>query len=66
MKYDFTMIMDREGKDSIAVDHIPIPNAEMKEGFSKIPMWVADMNFATVPTIQEAVMERMAHPAYGL
>ena len=32
MKYDFTMIMDREGKDSIAVDHIPIPNAEMKEG----------------------------------
>lgn len=65
MKYDFTTIMDRAGKDAIAVDFIPIPGVEVKEGFSKIPMWVADMNFATVPTIQEAVVERMAHPAYG-
>ncbi len=65
MKYDFTTIMDRAGKDSLAVDFIPIPGVEVKEGFSKIPMWVADMNFATVPTIQEAVVERMAHPAYG-
>lgn len=65
MKYDFTTIMDRAGRDAIAVDVIPIPGAEIKEGFSKIPMWVADMNFATVPTIQEAVVERMAHPAYG-
>ena len=65
MKYDFITIMDRAGKDSIAVDHIPIPDAEIKEGFSKIPMWVADMNFATVPTIQEVVIERMKHPAYG-
>ena len=65
MKYDFTTIMDRAGKDAIAVDFIPIPGVEVKEGFSKIPMWVADMNFATVPTIQEAVIERMKHPAYG-
>ncbi len=65
MKYDFTTIMNREGKDAIAVDVIPIPGAEIKEGFSKIPMWIADMNFATVPTIQEAVTRRMNHPAYG-
>lgn len=65
MKYDFTTIMDRAGKDAIAVDIIPIPGVEVKEGFSKIPMWVADMNFATAPTIQEAVIERMKHPAYG-
>ena len=65
MKYDFTTIMNREGKDAIAVDVVPIPGAEIKDGFSKIPMWIADMNFATVPTIQEAVVERMAHPAYG-
>lgn len=65
MKYDFTTIMDREGKDAIAIDIIPIPDAEIKEGFSKIPMWVADMNFPTVPTIQEAVIRRMNHPAYG-
>ena len=65
MKYDFTTIMDRAGKDAIAVDIVPIPGVEVKEGFSKIPMWVADMNFATAPTIQEAVIERMKHPAYG-
>ena len=63
MKYDFTTIMNREGKDAIAIDVIPIPDAEVKEGFSKIPMWVADMNFPTVPTIQEAVIRRMNHPS---
>ncbi|MDY2713148.1 MAG: aminotransferase class I/II-fold pyridoxal phosphate-dependent enzyme [Candidatus Faecivivens sp.] len=65
MKYDFTTIMDRAGKDSIAVDSIPIPGAEISEGYSRIPMWVADMNFATVPTIQEAIIERVKHPAFG-
>ncbi len=65
MKYDFTTIMDRAGKDSIAVDNIPIPGAEIQEGYTKIPMWVADMNFATVPTIQDAIIERVKHPAFG-
>jgi len=65
MKYDFTTIMDRRGKDSIAVDSIPVPNAEVQEGFTRIPMWVADMNFPTAPTIQEAVINRMQHPAFG-
>lgn len=65
MKYDFTTIMDRKGKDAIAVDVIPVEGATVQEGFSRIPMWVADMNFATVPTIQEAVIERTKHPAFG-
>ena len=65
MKYDFTSILDRTGKDAIAVEHIPIPGAQVKEGFDRIPMWVADMNFPTVPTIVEAMMERVQHPAYG-
>ena len=65
MKYDFTSIMDRSGKDSIAVDQIPIPGAQVKEGFDRIPMWVADMNFPTAPTVVEAMMERVQHPAYG-
>ena len=34
MKYDFTSLMNRSGHDSIAVDQIPIPGAEVKEGFS--------------------------------
>lgn len=65
MKYDFTSILDRNGKDAIAVEHIPIPGAQVKEGFDRIPMWVADMNFPTVPTVVEAMMERVQHPAYG-
>ncbi len=65
MKYDFTSIIDRHGKDSVAVDVIPFENAQVEEGFSKIPMWVADMNYATVPTIVEAVTERTKHPAFG-
>ena len=65
MKYDFTSILDRNGKDAIAVAHIPIPGAQVKEGFDRIPMWVADMNFPTVPTVVETMMERVQHPAYG-
>ena len=71
MKYDFTTIMDRLGKDAVAVDlphsggDVFFSGARVKDGFSVIPMWVADMNFPTVPAIPQAVMERAAHPAYG-
>ena len=65
MKYDFTSIIDRTGKDSLAVEMIPIPGAEIKEGFSRLPMWVADMNFATAPIIQERIIERTKHPTFG-
>lgn len=68
MKYDFTTIMDRRGMDAMAVDEpgkrAGIPGAP-KDGFSLIPMWVADMNFATVPTIPQAIIERTSHPAFG-
>lgn len=65
MKYDFTTIMDRVGKDSVAVDVIPFQGAEVKEGFSKIPMWVADMNYAAAPSVVKAVAKRLEHPAFG-
>ena len=67
MKYDFTSLLDRHGKDALAVDglgHGFAPSAP-KEGFDAIPMWVADMNFATVPTVQQEVIARMQHPAFG-
>ncbi|XCP83947.1 aminotransferase class I/II-fold pyridoxal phosphate-dependent enzyme [Roseburia hominis] len=67
MKYDFTTIMDRRGKDAIAVDVVGKgPGfAVPEDGFDFIPMWIADMNFATVPTVQAAISERLAHPAFG-
>ena len=67
MKYDFTSILDRRGRDAIAVDGLGTgfaPSAP-QEGFDVIPMWVADMNFPTVPTIQTAIIERARHPAFG-
>lgn len=68
MKYDFTTIIDRHGKDAIAIDGVGRkPGRPMlpDEGFDVIPMWVADMNFPTVPTIQEAIIKRATHPAFG-
>ena len=66
MTYDFTSIMDRHGKDAIAVDGLgtdlgfaPDPP---RDGFDVIPMWVADMNFPTVPTVPQAIIERAQHP----
>lgn len=67
MKYDFSSIIDRHGMDAIAVDAIGTgwaPDAP-KPGFDAIPMWVADMNFPTVPTIPQAIIERASHPMYG-
>ena len=65
MKFDFESIIDRHGKDAIAVDKIPIPDATVKEGFTSIPMWVADMNYATAPSIPAAMHARVDHPLYG-
>ena len=72
MTFDFETIIDRRGKDAVAVDAPAVqmsggffPETKVQEEFSIIPMWVADMNFLTVPTIPEAIIERAKHPAYG-
>lgn len=70
MKYDFETIMDRRGKDALAVDsvgeHVWGSEPEKPaEGFDFIPMWVADMNFPTCPSVTEAIEERVKHPAFG-
>ncbi|MBR5797855.1 MAG: aspartate aminotransferase, partial [Clostridia bacterium] len=67
MKYDFESIIDRRGRDALAVDALgnEWTPGKPQEGFDAIPMWVADMNFPTVPTVCEAMRERIAHPAFG-
>lgn len=69
MKFDFTSILDRHGKDAIAIDDLgkmpgfaPDPP---DDGFDVIPMWVADMNFPTAPSVIRAMEERVRHPAFG-
>lgn len=72
MTYDFETIIDRKGKDAVAVDAPAarmsggfFPETEVKEGFSIIPMWVADMNFQTAPAVTEAICGRAEHSLYG-
>ncbi|MBQ6662248.1 MAG: aminotransferase class I/II-fold pyridoxal phosphate-dependent enzyme [Firmicutes bacterium] len=70
MKYDFTTIINRTGMDSIAVDpansFLYDEEIPLKYGISDhIPMWVADMNFATCPAIPRAMIKRAEHPLYG-
>ena len=70
MKYDFTDYIDRHGMDSAAAD--PGPDSPLRKGITlkegisdHIPMWAADMSFATVPTVQEFVIKRVEHPVFG-
>ena len=68
MKFDFNEIIERSGKDAIAIDGIGKSSTgpkKPKEGFDFIPMWVADMNFKTAPSITEAIQERLKHPLFG-
>ena len=67
MKYDFTTIMNRGGRNTLAVDGygMMLGECQVREGVTPIPMWVADMSFATVPTVPQAIIERVNHPEYG-
>lgn len=69
MKFKFDEMLERHGKDAIAVDGLgTVPGMspdKPKEGFDAIPMWVADMNFSTAPSIQDAIIQRVKHPAFG-
>ena len=65
MKYDFTTVIDRRGKDSIAADVIPVKGAKVRDGVTPIPMWIADMSFGTAPAVREAISARLEHPVFG-
>ena len=66
MKYDFETLLDRKGMDAIACE--PPLSFTLDVDVSKtdiIPMWVADMNFKTLPDISEAIIKRASHPLFG-
>lgn len=69
MQFDFETMLDRQGKDAMAVESLGMPGgfapAAPKDGYDAIPMWVADMNFPTAPAVTRAIVERAEHPAYG-
>ncbi len=54
-QYDFDKITDRCNSDSLKWD----------VGENELPMWVADMDFETAPSIIEAIKTRADHGIYG-
>jgi cystathionine beta-lyase len=57
MKYNFDKLIERRNTGCVKWDECP--NSDI------IPMWVADMDFAVAPAIQEAVRQRAEHPIYA-
>ncbi|MGM0550247.1 MAG: MalY/PatB family protein [Bacteroidota bacterium] len=61
MGYNFDEYIPREGTNSVKYDL-----RQNVFGFeSVLPMWVADMDFATPPFIIEALKKRLNHPILG-
>ena len=70
MKYDFTSIIDRKGKDALAVDILPNmlgpgKKVEVREGLDYIPMWVADMDFKSPQPVIDALKEASEQGMFG-
>ena len=61
MKYNFDEIIDRRGTDALKVDAIP---GIWGRG-DLLPLWVADMDFATPPFILDALRRRLDHEIIG-
>ena len=61
MSYDFDKIIDRHGTGALALD-------VLQERYGKadlMPLWVADMNFATPQFITDAMKRRLDHSLFG-
>ena len=61
MKYDFDKIVDRHGTDCYKWDMI----AKRKLPADTLPLWVADMDFETVPEVKERLKEVADRGIYG-
>ena len=57
MNYDFDVVYDRRDTGSIKWDKYVDQDV--------IPLWVADMDFAIAPEIQQALTDRLQHPVFG-
>lgn len=64
MKYDskyFDQVIERRGHDAVKWDK-PLFVTDNKD---IVPMWVADMDFATPECIVDAMKKRLEHPTFG-
>ncbi len=61
MKYNFDAVIPREGTFCEKYDH----RGRIFGRSDVIPMWVADMDFASPPPVLEAIARRLQHPILG-
>jgi cystathionine beta-lyase len=61
MKYNFDKKINRKNTDSEKFDFVK----ENKKPAGVIPMWIADMDFETLPQIVEAIDKRAKHKIFG-
>ncbi|MDR2952585.1 MAG: pyridoxal phosphate-dependent aminotransferase [Treponema sp.] len=60
MKYDFDTVIDRS--NSFSIKYEPAWRGKPAD---ILPLWVADMDFATPPCVQEALISRARHGIFG-
>ena len=67
MHFDFDQIIERKNTGCVKWDESPAvsPALGRKTAEDIIPLWVADMDFAVAPAIQEAIRRRALHPVFG-
>lgn len=56
MKYNFNEVPNRRNTNSVKWDLYPA---------DRLPLWVADMDFAVCPKIIDAIKKRLEHPVFG-
>ena len=59
--YDFDRVIDRHGTNALKLDALQARYGKA----NLLPMWVADMDFATPPFITAALRARLEHPIFG-
>ncbi len=66
MRYDFDELIERKNTGCVKWDETPttMPNRSPSDT-NILPLWVADMDFAVAPAIQEAIRQRAQHPVFG-
>lgn len=57
--YDFDKVIERKGSNSVKYEK------EHQDNPNIIPMWVADMDFETLPEVKQALQKRVDHGIFG-
>ena len=67
VRFNFDEIVERRGTGCVKWDSAQANSqlSTLNSQLDFIPLWVADMDFAVAPAIQEAIRRRAEHPIFG-